>query len=374
LSEEQVLQERSLRPRLFQLDSLRGLAAVTVVWNHILLGMSGSPKRWMVELISDGRAAVVLFFVLSGYVLSLPYWSGRSQPYGLYLLRRICRIYLPFAAAAVLSIFCAYQFRHSSLVLNSYFNQTWHTPITSGIVVRQFLMVPMNVFNTAFWSLTYEMQMSVVMPLVCLVMRRTNPALFTLAFGLLVFAHPMNPYRTPQYPVLTYQITFLFVLGAALAHYANFLRKACEAMNHWLWALLAVSGCLYYFTILLERGVPLGNALGMRIFLINGLGAAGIILCSLHLQPIARVLKHSLPEYLGRISYSLYLVHGTVLFALVDLLWGHMRLRWLGGLIFVAAFVVAHLFCIAVEEPSMRLGKWLCVGAKRSGSAERTSA
>jgi peptidoglycan/LPS O-acetylase OafA/YrhL len=365
LSEEQELQKRSSQPRLFQLDALRGIAAVTVVFNHLFLAFPVSASKAL-GLISNGRSAVVLFFVLSGYVLSMPVWKGRQMPYGLYLIRRSCRIYLPFAAAAALSIMGAAIFHNIHLQQTSWFNQTWQTPITLHIVVKQFLMVPMNDFNTAFWSLTYEMQMSIVMPLLCLLMLWTSPAAFTMFYGLVVFAHPMNPYGSTQYPALSYQIVFLFLLGAILARYAGFLKQLCERLGLWLWLALAASIYLYYdFIINLSSSPTLTQALSKRIFLINGLGSAGILICSLHLPPLARLLKHSVPEYLGRISYSLYLVHGIVLFATIYLLAGHLRGRWMTGVVLILAFAAAHLFCITVEEPAMRLGKRLCEAIQR---------
>jgi peptidoglycan/LPS O-acetylase OafA/YrhL len=370
MSEEQALQARSSRPRLFQLDALRGLAALMVVFNHLLLAVPRLQAGPLTEVFTDGRSAVVLFFVLSGYVLSLPHWARRPMPYGGYLVRRFCRIYLPFAAAAVLAVIGAIWFAHSTLALTPWFNQTWHTPVTGGIVVKQFLMVPMNIFNTAFWSLTYEMQMSIVMPLVCLVMIRARPAYFTLVLTLLIFAHPMNPYGNPQYFALSYQIFYLFVLGAALARYEKNIRSFCERIGAWLWLLLPMSLFLFYDFVLhivlhIAPGTRFTDRLELRIFLINGLGAAGLLICSLHLAPLAHLLKHSIPEYLGRISYSLYLTHATVLFALFDQFWVHMRQRWLILLFLSSALVAAHFFCIAVEEPSMRLGKKLYAGAKR---------
>jgi peptidoglycan/LPS O-acetylase OafA/YrhL len=370
VSEELELQKRSSQPRLFQLDALRGIAAVTVVLNHLFLAFPGLPSGKTIEPFSAGRSAVVLFFVLSGYVLSMPAWKGRQMPYGLYLIRRFCRIYLPFAAAAVLSILAAAVFHKMHLPLTAWFDRIWHIPITPQIVAKQLLMFPMNDFNVAFWSLTYEMQMSVIMPLLCLLMLWTNPACFTLAYGILVFVHPMNAYGSPQYPALSYQVIFLFLLGAILARYASTLKRMCERLGAFLWFVLAASVFLYYdFVLLLPTGSRIANQLSLRILLINGVGSAGILICSLHLAPLARLLKHSLPEYLGRISYSLYLVHGTFLFSLTYLLFGRVKTYPLMALILVFAFLLAHLFCITVEEPAMRLGKKICEVIQRRQAA-----
>jgi peptidoglycan/LPS O-acetylase OafA/YrhL len=65
------------------------------------------------------------------------------------------------------------------------------------------------------------------------------------------------------------------------------------------------------------------------------------------------------PEYLGRVSYSLYLMHSIVLFAVLDLLYGRLPKLALFGMVMVGSLVLGHLFCVAVEEPAMRLGKRL---------------
>lgn len=284
------------------------------------------------------------------------------MPYKLYLIRRFCRIYLPFAVAASLSILGAAIFRKSDVSLTRWFNDAWHIPISMSLVVWQFLMVPMGCFNPAFWSLTFEMQMSLVMPFLCLVMTWANPAVFTLVYGLMMFVFPLNTDQWPPgYVALSCQIVFLFALGATLAKYDEVLRGICARHARWLWLVLAASMCLYYdfFLKLPFRPVVIYELI-RRVYLINGLGSAGILLCSLYLPPLARLLKHSVPEYLGRISYSLYLVHSIVLFATVYLLFGHLSLHWIMGVILVLAFVVAHVFCVTVEEPAMRLGKRLC--------------
>jgi peptidoglycan/LPS O-acetylase OafA/YrhL len=59
-------------------------------------------------LLMGGRFAVMLFFVLSGFVLALPYFAGTSAAYGPYLVRRFCRLYPPFAFAVLVSALLCY--------------------------------------------------------------------------------------------------------------------------------------------------------------------------------------------------------------------------------------------------------------------------
>jgi peptidoglycan/LPS O-acetylase OafA/YrhL len=62
--------------------------------------------RWSKPLLPlhNGDAAVFIFFVLSGYVHSLPYLRGTQPAYPEYVIRRVCRIYIPFAAAILFAL------------------------------------------------------------------------------------------------------------------------------------------------------------------------------------------------------------------------------------------------------------------------------
>lgn len=163
----------TLRPehRLVQLDALRGLAAMVVVLHHVRhLFVSDAPSTFLLPFFT-GNKAVILFFVLSGYVLGLPYWAGRQSSYGKYLVRRFCRIYLPYLGAMLLAILIGSHLLYAQLPLNHWFYRTWHTPLTFGLIARQALFLTHNndtsAINTAFWSLRYEMEMSIVFPVVC---------------------------------------------------------------------------------------------------------------------------------------------------------------------------------------------------------------
>ncbi len=86
--------------RFYELDSLRGVAALTVVLHHFSRicpeNFTHLLIRTPLRLLLAGDQAVILFFLLSGFVLTLPYKKNTSLSYGPFLLRRVCRIYLPY--------------------------------------------------------------------------------------------------------------------------------------------------------------------------------------------------------------------------------------------------------------------------------------
>jgi peptidoglycan/LPS O-acetylase OafA/YrhL len=97
-----------MRQRYVELDSLRGLAATTVVLSHLAVVL---PNLYVLEKFKNtpfqilwaGHEAVILFFLLSGFVLSLPFYTNNQLVYRDYLIRRICRIYIPY----IVSVFMA---------------------------------------------------------------------------------------------------------------------------------------------------------------------------------------------------------------------------------------------------------------------------
>jgi peptidoglycan/LPS O-acetylase OafA/YrhL len=122
--------------RLHHLDSLRGIAAVVVMLHHWRDMFTVSPVTLFLVPAFAGPNSVKLFFVLSGFVLSLPYWCGRQSSYDKYLVRRICRIYLPYAGAVVIAVIVGSRLLNSSLPLTPWFYHTWHEPFTTKLALE----------------------------------------------------------------------------------------------------------------------------------------------------------------------------------------------------------------------------------------------
>ena len=341
---ESHLQERTQGKRIFALDALRGLAAFIVLLHHFRNAFFMNQPRWFLVPVFAGHSAVILFFVLSGYVLSLPYWAGRRNPYPAYLVRRVCRIYLPFAAAVAVAVVVAKPLLFAQLPLTSWFYMTWHAPITLRLIADNlFGMSVAHKLNTAFWSLRYEMEMSLVFPGVCWLMSRLGfwpSVLLTWAIAIAGLQVWVRFGLAETGNTLFYGSCFL--IGALLSWKKTTVRELYPRTPLWLKLVLAACIVYGYYNVPHPLYVPLA--------------ACGIIILAEH-SCARRLLDTPIPEYLGRVSYSLYLVHGTVLFASLILLYGRIPIAAVFTIYMVAAFVAAHLFCTFVEEPSMRLGK-----------------
>ena len=156
-----------------ELESLRGLAILLVVWFHfegILYLPLARPQSvlWPPQaFVRAGHTGVSLFFVLSAFLLSLPFLSEpRGGPYlsiGHYFRRRALRI-LPLywtavAVGAALAAHEAGDLRQGLPYL--FFLNAW-----PGMAERL-----MGGYSDVWWSLATEVQFYFVLPLVLLCRR-----------------------------------------------------------------------------------------------------------------------------------------------------------------------------------------------------------
>src|SRR5271168_2262717 len=124
--------------RLRELDSVRGIASLTVVLLHFYDMWMPTDRshipHWqkimflLLKPLYSGSEAVILFFVLSGLVLSLPYLRGKGKPYPIFLKRRVLRIYGPYLAAIVVSIGGSYIWHGHHPYIGEWGSSFWSEP------------------------------------------------------------------------------------------------------------------------------------------------------------------------------------------------------------------------------------------------------
>jgi peptidoglycan/LPS O-acetylase OafA/YrhL len=88
-----------------------------------------------------------------------------------------------------------------------------------------------------------------------------------------------------------------------------------------------------------------------------GLGAAALLVVSFACPPISAFLVSKPLDWLGTVSYSLYLVHGTMLFALVNVFNMSRPNLLLLPLYLTIALFSAGVFYLAIERPMVLLSR-----------------
>jgi peptidoglycan/LPS O-acetylase OafA/YrhL len=354
--------------RLPQLDALRGLAALTVFFGHAIPMMPATPSLMHyidatpVHLLYDGLSAVLLFFVLSGFVLNLKFTSGvnyRRHWVINFLVRRIFRIYPAFLAVVAIGLLLKHYAFNPTLAspFSDWFAKYWRTPVTVQETIRLLTLVgnDLNVEdNPVIWSLTYEMRISLLFPLVVIVVNR-GP--FWNDITKLVFV---------------YIVGYLFCSNGTIRYLPHFFLGAFCAkyfltMAGWLARLpSSLKICWVMISILLYQAkalVPIDHsALQVKYVFeqVAGIGAAGLVLACASFRALGTMLRRRLFQFIGVTSYSLYLVHFILLVALGPIVYMRLpsfALTW--AVVLMVSYIIAFALFKAVEMPFNKWGHQL---------------
>jgi peptidoglycan/LPS O-acetylase OafA/YrhL len=357
--------------RLTQLDGLRGIAALIVVVFHLSLiaqpfldtNSTGDAWWWMSEtplrLATDGTQAVLLFFVLSGLVVALPALRAGFTKFSWkkYFASRFVRLYIPAWGALLLAsilIFCIP--RVSSKVTANYWLSNTNAKSIQPLTLLQdaTLMKVGNAADNVLWSLRWEIIFSVLLPvfvLAAILIRRSWIA-FALAMAgciVLTVGDPVHADAAFYLPV--------FMMGTLMASRLESIQAWAARRSRTFW-IAALSTSLFFMVasqIFSFAGSPT-SLLGGLLWSLVGAGAAGIILCAIGFDSLRNFLNAKASQFLGKISFSLYLIHvpiiATLAFMLGDQQW------WLVGIVGVPlSLLAATAFHRWVEVPSQRLAR-----------------
>ena len=362
--------------RFRALDSLRGLAAVIVMLNHTVLSIPEGSQGPFLQYIGPasamgGRFAVMLFFVLSGFVLALPYFAGTNSAYGPYLVRRFCRVYPPFAfAVLVAALLCHLLGGRSLPMVSAWPNDAWSSPVTWGVVLSHLLMTGIHFsairLDSPAWSLIIEMRVSIIFPLLVLYVRRFGwsgvAAALVAAFACAKARAALG--ETSLFVaesltgtiLLTGRYAALFFLGVIVAARLDQIKEMMVRVAPKLHGgiFIGMVFILMMVTYMKEAGIHIGY-----VDMFFGMFTMYLIVLCVTFPRFAKHLSGSVSLWLGDISYSLYLIHTPVLLAVFYLLNGRMSLGGMIALALPAMLIAGHVMHYLIERPSMIVGRKL---------------
>jgi len=330
-------------PYLETIDVLRGIASLWVCWFHI-------NTRGLVELNpilaatgAPGDVGVAMFFVISGFVIPYSLYRGKYKfsNFARFLAKRIVRLDPPYLAAIVLAIAVPYLTSRSSFHRGAIYHPNWIQVLAHLGYANAFIGFPWLVGG--FWSLAIEFQYYVILALAfpaLLVRKWSGLTGLYLVSGLAAILLPQR-YMLPHYLPL-------FLIGISGFRY-YVLR-----VSRWELAVcLAYSGLLTAYTEQTFYAVA----------------AVLTCLCIVFVRYSNRPL-----QFLGAISYSLYVTHQTIYAIPIA-----QAVRFLGNRAIVRlvapfvslAFCLAVAWCLykAVELPARKLSARFKYGAAKARTA-----
>lgn len=337
------------------LDFLRATAVIYVVVFHILLEHQHFTLLRL-NLDNLGYWGVLMFFVHTSLVLMLslerqPELWGHARQYAAFMIRRCFRL-LPLSMAAVLLIYTL------RLPLD-FHDHAFHRAVFSAPLLISNLLLAQNItgyhsIEAPLWSLPYEMQMYLCLPLLFWIARRRSSGLpiatlFVLAaaaatlVGMAVGIRrdlPFVPWDLAHYVpcflsgVIVYQLS----------------RRFAPRLPGSLWPLFVLAITITYLLASHLRWPWLWRwvSLDWIACLILGFGIAAF-----RSLPAGRLSRAS--AQIARYSYGIYLTHfGCIWLAFVALAGAPAAARWTVFLVLAVGLPIA--FYHLLEAPFIRLG------------------
>ena len=343
--------------RLRHIDALRAIAALLVVCLHVtqsfgdIGGTAPIGGGWMAtwaQGLDVGRIGVVLFFLISGFVVPSGIRMDRPAPVATFLIRRAFRIY----PAYWLSIpFCA-------------FATWWLQGLPFGpadFLVNLTLLQEVFGFRSAsgvYWTLMVELEFYLLCVVLAVSGRLRDPRRIAGLACVLGIAHGLGAFGI--WCGLSLNRTLVFLpLHLSLMLCGTLMRLRRDGDTDVLVRRL-LGALIVYYVFVLPLGAVIVRGLFNNYFVATALGLL-LFLTGIRLPQLGTRLL----AWLGRISYSIYLFHVPVY---LPLYWWLSRqpddsvLRGLHMGVYLAAssvLTIAVAACVHrwVEQPGISLGR-----------------
>lgn len=305
-------------------------------------------------ILTSGHEFVLVFFVLSGLVVALPAIRD-GFAWSKYYVTRLLRLYIPVWASLGLSAAFIVLFpRDSSLpVQDSWLASTNATTVTVAQWLADASLTRAGYdLNNVLWSLRWEIVFSLLLPLfvwVALRLRRHARLAFGVGMAGTVAGVLLGNAALSYLP--------LFFAGTVMAVRITELHEwaARRGPRFWLVTSIASVTVMTLSNQLVSWGL-VGGGVRTALSGLSGLGAAGLVLCAIGSPAWQAFLTARVPAFLGKISFSLYLVQ-VPLIATVGYLVGDTQWMLVAAIALPLSVLVAWVFYRVVEQPSQRLAR-----------------
>ena len=357
------------RSRFSALDGLRGIAALAVVFYHVKFPNHFTTYPGL--FFRNGYMAVDLFFILSGFVIYANY-SGKIYNTASalrFIVLRFFRIY-PLHLAILFVFVCA---KFTKLLMQSAGIITVdHEPFTEpdtyealaiNVLLIQGLFRPLT-WNFPSWSISCEFVAYLLFSAAVLAGMRRRKGFFAIGAVMAIAAYcglalTQGTLDLPNWGLVRCLPGFLFGMlifefavgagGRLLSAQPTMFIASCEITT-----VIGITLTMWFVSGAASLTI-------MPIFMI------AVAVLQLDRGPIARFLMWPEVQFLGRISYSIYMTHAFVLLSLVGCVMHALAPfqinMWIGdGLILAAVLVVLAVSFVTytfIEEPARSYGRRL---------------
>jgi peptidoglycan/LPS O-acetylase OafA/YrhL len=356
-----------------EIDGIRFVAILLVVLFHIhgyfmgKTGVKGTPYYWLDTFLMNGDRGVELFFVLSGFILCLPfaqhYISDARKPVlKKYYLRRVTRLEPPYfiALTAIFFMQLAMHIHPADVLIPSW--------LASLIYSHGLIYHHSPLLTVVAWSLEIEIQFYLLAPLLFRLLAlpvHTRRLILTTAIIALIVAQRF--YTLPF--LCIYQFAQYFMAGILLAdfHVSNTAAGFFNKKGFVLPALIALL-VIVYLPIKNEL-IPAEAILFSKLVLPFLIGLFYYIV--LKNDAVKRIFSYKFVPIIGGMCYSIYLLHYTIISMLgrftlnLHITSGYLpNLALQTVLLCLPVLLISAIFYLYIERPFMA-SKWLDMLVKK---------
>lgn len=341
------------------LDALRALAITLVVLAH-----------WFPGKFPGASIGVSIFFALSGYLITKTLLDAEPRPsLRAFYVRRFMRIWPPYIVAIGLN-FLAMLFDADHPFLNSFITAIpGYATFTTTPAIRE-------MGTAVFWTLYIEFWFYLTIPLFLIAVRRQRARVIGLALigccssGCLFYLsyhQALYAYLLHRGPINSVAWSTLLIFGSLVAIADQGLRATTipsEAFSRISWLCFLLLLAIVFFASDSERTL---------VWPMEATIASAITAIWIFVWRRSHVdLANSPVIFIGRISYSIYLIHAIPLGFFNQIRWpetGALALSktWAFITCIVLAATVMHYL---IERPAMRLGRKLAKTLVAAGPAK----
>ncbi len=351
------------KQNLAALTGIRGVAALWVVVFHLhdeLRGLFPDAYSLLKPVIKSGFLGVDLFFVLSGFIIAHNYYrdveeNGRSSLWP-FLVKRFARIYPAYLAGFFLAVAVVGVLRFAGYELSTKNSYSMFDALLTVTVLKAWTFSIQRSWNVIDWSVSAEWFAYMAFPAYVAVTKVLDRGKIVLLMSGLLFLGAWIAGleligRTSAMEIGLFRVVTCFGVGVG-AYLIRMRTSFLPAWSHWVAIALLLCVPRLYAASTASGVDALGWTPAVFALAIYWLSA-----------PQSRsILAHRVALYGGRVSYSLYLVHGLVLLSLRAIWpWTDLEdaalLARLGFFVFNLGvmFVLADLLHRLVEQPARAL-------------------
>lgn len=344
-----------------EIDGLRFIAIMAVLLVHIAgywtvragrAYAAMSPLDSAVQsVVSLGGYGVHLFFIISGFVLAMPFCKhvflgGKPVKLSQYFWRRVTRLEPPY----VISMLAFFLFM--PLFGKGTWAGLWPHLLASLTYTHNLVYGKGSLINNAAWSLEVEIQFYLLVPLIAsLLWLPTVPRRLAFMAAIVVFS--LHSLWVPcDWPTSILQYAQFFLMGIVLC---DLWTNAWQASSRHYWG--DVPGLVswpLFIAVNLQQPAGVADALNPWIM-------AGLFFSALRGRLHGRVLSWPVIAVVGGMCYSIYLLHGRVLaFVIHGALAKAVHLgsfaadySAVSAICIPAVIAVSAVFYVLVERPCM---------------------